>query len=480
MNIINEAKALRSIRFGECHPFLLMLDEQRTFQVDSILRLIPGRRLVVAGTWQQKRIVAKLFFDKRHASRHAAAEMTGIKLLRERNIPSPNLCFEAKTQDGKAHVLVFDYLRADIDLTKTWQQQNLRDELLPLLKMLVMEIATQHVFGLVQRDLHLNNFIFAKDSVYTLDAAQIESCGDVLTKKESMQNLALLFSQLGVDATSYQETLFDCYVNARGWIKKTTDLQELFFMIDMWGRERWNKFDKKIFRNSTHFSRSVTWRSESVFDRSYCLPEFIQFMQQPDAAFNRKEAIMLKNGRSSTVIRITLDGRDLVIKRYNMKSVWHWLRRCFRATRAKTCWRIAQKLRLFGVNTATPVAYIETHFLGLRGKSYFITEFITGENVSEYLQRCQNSSEEQNTMIKRICSLFSCLKKIAVTHGDLKATNLLVKNDEPVLIDLDGACEHVSPIVLKRTSQQEWQRFLRNFDATPTLKEKLIYETDTE
>jgi hypothetical protein len=101
--------------------------------------------------------------------------------------------------------------------------------------------------------------------------------------------------------------------------------------------------------------------------RDHAGVEFHQFMQQPETVFARADAIMLKNGRSSTVIRVNLDGLELVVKRYNMKNIWHRLRRALRHTRAHQSWRLAQKLNLFYVNTAKPVAYLEANVLGMRG-----------------------------------------------------------------------------------------------------------------
>jgi len=472
VNTHKNGNDLRAMSYEAKQLFSLTL-QSGELHANDILRLIPGRRLVVAGIWQGKTVVAKLFLDKRHAKRHADAELAGIKLLQERNIPSPKFYGESQSEDGCVHALIFEWLEADIDFARAWHQVSIRDALLPLLKALVIEVATQHVFGLTQRDLHLNNFLFANSSIWTLDAAQIESHGGRLPKKQSMDNLALLFSQLGADSENYQEILFKHYVNARGWAWKQEDLRELYFMTDLWGKERWKNYERKIFRNSTHFISKANWASESVCDREFYKNELMGFINNPEYVFSRTDVQVLKKGRSSTVIRVSMDGHDYVIKRYNIKNWWHWMRRCLRTTRAKKCWRIAQKLRLFGIHTARPVAYIENNIAGVRGKSYFVTEYVTGSNVNDYLQQNQADNLKQNSMVTKVCSLLSSLKKMAITHGDLKMTNLLVSQEsEPVLIDLDGACEHRSVTILQRTSKKEWQRFLRNFDGAPSLRNK--------
>jgi len=130
-------------------------------------------------------------------------------------------------------------------------------------------------------------------------------------------------------------------------------------------------------------------------------------------------------------------------------------------------------MTFFGIRTAKPVAYIERHFLGLKGKSYFVMEYIDGQHAGEYLLHDQQSEAKLDKMIARITQLLKNLARLELTHGDLKITNILIDQDEqPLLIDLDGAAEHRSVDSLRKAWQKEIKRFLRNFDSDSALSKK--------
>jgi RIO-like serine/threonine protein kinase len=80
-------------------------------------------------------------------------------------------------------------------------------------------------------------------------------------------------------------------------------------------------------------------------------------------------------------------------------------------------------------------------------------------------------------MIKRISLLLKSVAKVEITHGDLKITNILVNSaEQPVLIDLDGATEHISLSGLRTAWQKELARFLLNFNSNPVLRKKFEAE----
>jgi tRNA A-37 threonylcarbamoyl transferase component Bud32 len=452
---------------GKNLPVVLQL-QQGEVLLQQVIRSIPRRRLIVMGEWCDKQVVIKIFIDKRRAKNHLEREAAGIKALQKNNIPSPGLYYEGTSADGVVQVLIFQRIADAVSVEEIWKNKKSNAGKLTVLKMMVHEIATQHVLGVLQHDMHLKNFLITEKSIFTLDGGQIEIFNHLLPRKESLKSLALFLAQLGVGMETLQESLFHYYVKLRGWILKPQDTEYLFTQIHYWNVKRWNKFHKKIFRKSTQFQPYTKWNYRGMIDRERMQPEMMQFLQSPDMIFQSSKSKMLKNGRSSTVIKVNLDGMDYVIKRYNMKNTWHWLRRCLRHTRARRAWQMAHKLLMFGVNTARPIAYLERHYAGLNTVSYFVTDYVSGGDIKHHLQT-------QREMIAATINLFDSLAKLAITHGDLKLSNFLVDEyGAPMLVDLDGVKEHATMARTTTAWRNEIDRFLANFNDTPTLQQQIV------
>lgn len=470
---------LQAANFSFNKPFCLRLADGQFILFNEVVRVLPKKRMVAFGTWQGKQIAAKLFFDLKSAKRNAEKDVTGIKSLQKNKIPTPELLYEGKSLDQCVYVLIFERILDAANLGDVWQNRISMEDVLPALQSVIIEIATQHVLGLLQHDLHLRNFLLTEKTIYTLDGAQIELFPFLLSKKISINNLALFLSQLGINMESYQEQLFKYYAQARGWSLKPEDTVELFRLIKKWNDIRWNKFEKKAYRDSSDFVSVNTWTSVGMVNRHFEGEEFSKLIADPESAFTQRSTKILKSGRSSTVVKVTLDQHDYVVKRYNMKNIWHRLRRCLRPTRASSCWRLAQKLYLFNVPTAMPVAFIEQRILCIRGKSYYITQYVPGEHAGEWFFHHFSKPEKIDMMIKRISLLLKSVAKVEITHGDLKITNILVNdNDEPCLIDLDGAAEHLSLSSLRKEWKKELNRFLQNFDTNPAILKKFEVELE--
>lgn len=484
---IHDTHGLDTVTWGDLYaadyrfnkPFCLRFSDKQAFFSDKVVRLLPKKRMVLFGTWHGKPAVAKCFYAPRQAKRHLENDIAGIQSLQKNKIPTPEILYEGFTEDKRVYVLVFERILESKNLEEIWYERQNIEEVMPLLKAVIIEIATQHVLGLLQHDLHLKNFLLTERTVYTLDGAQIEVFPHLLTKQVSVSNLVLFLSQLGVDMEQHQEVLFKHYAEARGWSLKKDDFTDLFLQIKKCNELRWKKYSQKIFRNSSNFARISNFYTYSMYDRNYEGNGLQLLLAQPEMAFMPPALKILKAGNSATVVKIRLDGRDYVVKRYNMKNTWHRLRRLFRQTRAAASWRLANKLYLFGIRTAKPVAFIENRILGVRGVSYYVMEYVSGEHVGDYLSRNSMKIDKVTNMIRRVSALLRSVAKVEITHGDLKITNVLVNAEEqPVLIDLDGAAEHASLSGLRKAWQKELARFLQNFNANPVLRKKFEVELE--
>lgn len=459
---INVIKNMRHIHDPHPVPFLIELTENKAPLIcEKIIRLVPKKRLVALGTWEGKNVIIKLFFSSKNAKKHGFREVSGIKKLIAARIPTPDLLYYGMAFHDPLFVLVLEYIPhgQHISINEIKEKEN-------QLEAIVLELATQHVFGIVQRDLHFNNFLITDNIIYTLDGSQIQKKQSPLSKKESLQHVSILFSQLGAGTDKLKEKLFEVYAKSRGWVMKDREKKKLCVLVQKRIQKRWAHYQKKIFSTCTAFLSLKKWNEWIVYDRQYASDDFLQFLKNPNFIFDQYGTTVIKAGRSSTVAKIRLANREFVVKRYNIKNGWHALRRCFRPTRAVKNWRLSQYLTWMGVATAKPVAFIEKRFLGLRLQSYFIMEFISGVDAGDYFSEPRNQKNA-----KSILQLFENLRELHLTHGDLKTKNIIMQKDNPVLIDLDGMQYHHTKKSLSHGIKKDKQRWMKNWENQSEIKD---------
>lgn len=446
-------------------PFFISLtDHDEPILCKEVIRIIPGKRLVAFGVWDNQEVAIKLFYKKRTAKRDFQRDVFGVEALMHANVPTPKLLFKGTSDKNRIYALIYEKITDSHSIETLWREKNSIEELKPLLQAAVIEIATQHVLGILQHDLHLKNFLVNEKGIYTLDGGKISKFDLPLEKKLSMEYLALFLVQLGAGVTELQYELFDVYTQSRGWLIKPADIQYFQKMMAQNNKIRSQRYHKKIFRNCSAFKKIKKLNKLIMYDRAYESKEFIQFLKNPEKIIKQASTQLLKKGRSSTVARVTVDNRVLVVKRYNIKNSWHWLRRCFRGTRAKKSWRVGQYMYEWGIATAKPIAFIEHQVFGLRGKSYFIMENVDGCHAGHYFSQYNDNLQQYEQMAKNLLALFYSLAELRLTHGDLKMTNILIEKNMPVLIDLDGVEEHQSLFGLRYSFNLEIKRFMKNWE----------------
>lgn len=467
---INRA-TLRKAGYGFDNTFVLKLAEHPApFVSEKVARIIPGKRLVAFGRWNNMPVVAKIFFS-RQAKQHIKKDAHGAEALLKGKIPSPAIYYQGTAVDPKIQIILFEHIESAQSLDDFWQKNQHTAHSEPVLLTLVLELATQHVMGLLQKDLHLKNFLLAKGKIYTLDGAGIKIYSCPLSKKQSIENLALLFSQLGMHTHKLQQRLFDAYIKARNWLIEKSDLHLLQKYIRHWYTTRWAYFSKKIFRSSTQFKQINKFGTYILYDRNYDSSELQHLILDPDHYFCHPKTEVLKAGRTTTVVKIQLGNRALVVKRYNIKGLIHRIKCCFKSSRAITSWRLAHQLHFVGTPTAKPVAIIEHSFLGLRGETYFIMEY-SGIPAQHFFANSDIDIQQKTVIAKRIIIALFNLARLQLSHGDLKITNILLnKNLEPVLIDLDSMRTHKSSLSFWHRFRKDIERFLHNWQDNPELQQ---------
>ncbi|HET8709887.1 MAG TPA: lipopolysaccharide kinase InaA family protein, partial [Spongiibacteraceae bacterium] len=222
---------------------------------------------------------------------------------------------------------------------------------------------------------------------------------------------------------------------------------------------------QKCFRSTTATCFASAFDRVYAFRRSDAGSDLEVFLRDPDSTMARGRA--LKLGNSSTVAKLTMDGRSVVIKRYNMKSTWHWLRRCWRPSRAWMSWHNAHWLDLLGLHTPTPIAFLEMRCGPLRQRAYYVCEYIAGDALSEALSQRNPSNQELAELEK----YFTTAAHEHLIHGDMKATNFFLYQEKLFVLDLDSLREE-SKRRWKTLFLRDLQRFQRNWGIeTPWLNQ---------
>jgi tRNA A-37 threonylcarbamoyl transferase component Bud32 len=224
--------------------------------------------------------------------------------------------------------------------------------------------------------------------------------------------------------------------------------------------------------NLTLLSDRASQYSTGQLHIHHCLrddsPLIHQTLKNPDLALSDPACQIIKNDNTTTVGLICRDGYKIAIKRYNTKNTWHRLRRTVRNSRAENCWHFTRTLRNLEISVAPVVAWIQEIQVGLKGRSWFVSEFVDGISCLDHLKRDVSHAEIEKTL-SEIVGILCKLRHKHISHGDLKATNILLSDQGPVLIDLDAMRQHKTESTYQQAARKDINRFLRNWQDNPVL-----------
>jgi tRNA A-37 threonylcarbamoyl transferase component Bud32 len=450
-------------------PFSLALDGESgataIVYCAETVRALPGKRLVCRGSWQQQPVYVKVYFA---GDRHWQAERRGLQVLHEHKIPAATLLHAGTADGGALHILILAEIAPADTLAQVWQQADDEATEQRLLTLALLTLARHHRAGLEQRDIHLNNFLLASGQLVTLDGGGIHVSGKAeLSEPASRDNLARFFAQLYPRHDALVEAVLPGYRTQRGWDETRLPVAGMLSRIRHFRRERQRQFLKKIFRDCSAFVCERSWRSVRICDRSLSTPALQALLADPDASLQPGNARYLKQGNTSTLWSVMVDGRELVVKRYNIKGPGHGLNRALRRTRAAISWENAHRLAFYGILGARPVALREQRFGPLRGRAWLIMDHVGGEDITRLCETADANDAATTTAIQRMTTLLRQLAECRITHGDMKGTNFIQTSKGIAVIDLDALREHGSEKGFQAAQRRDLQRFMRNWQECP-------------
>ncbi|MEX5571898.1 lipopolysaccharide kinase InaA family protein [Pseudomonas lijiangensis] len=437
-------------------------------QLLTLLRVLPGQRYVGAGVWRGRTVLAKLLVGNK-AARNFQRELDGVRLLAEQGLTTPLLLADG-LQEGEGGWLLFEFLDGAESLGDAWEQVRnlppLADEQQSVLGEALSAIALLHAKGLWQEDLHLDNLLRHNGQLYLIDGAgiRVEEAGKPLSRQAVLENLGVFFAQLPKSLEPFTEELLVQYLLSNA--EHALPMEALQKQIDKVRSWRLKDYLNKTGRDCSLFSvedSASRFRAIRREEEAVLLP----VLEQADALLDKGH--LYKTGGAASVGRVEVNGRPLVIKRYNIKNFSHWLKRFWRPSRAWHSWREANRLEFLGIATPRPLAVLEQRVLGLRRKAYLVTEFLQGPDIIKRFAPHVESGDVPENELLALDRLFEQLIRERISHGDLKGHNLFWHEDRWALIDLDAMQQHSSQSSFAAAFARDRARFMRNWPTDSAL-----------
>ncbi len=419
------------------------------------------------GRWNGRAVYAKKFTGSR-AKKHFERDLFGVSTLSCAHIATPELLYKGEVESG--FVAVFAMIDNALNAETGYVEFNDRDRL-ALMNRLVETVAKHHQAGLVQTDLYFKNFLIDVNSqtVYTLDGDGIRKF-ETLSQQQALENFAVLLSKMdALEVEAWGKMLLASYHATHQ--KFSFSLETLKKLSAKFRTQAAAKYAKKVLRTCTDVEVKKTDGNFVAIARQdeEALPN-LAVVHLDDAI---KTAKILKNGRTCTVALVDFSGKKYVVKRYNIKHIGHFFWRMLRKTRAENSWVNAHRLTLLGISTAKPVALVEQRFGGLKGKAYFLTEFLDAPDIQQFF-KTSSDKVARAEVLKNTVQLFYRLFLLKISHGDFKATNIKIAKLTPVLIDLDSMRQHHCDFFAERAHVRDLKRFMQNWKDDTSLYNALL------
>lgn len=474
------ASALDLLAQHELHSADITLENGTTLTLLTDVRLVPARRLVCQASWQGQTVFAKLFFGLRSEA-YALRDQQGVNALEAANILTPKQLTLTRASVPNVYVLIFEVITPSQHAEALYAEAS-SSERKQLIQQLVVIVAKQHQAGLMQTDMYLKNFLVQATNVYSIDGDGIRKTAS-LSRHAALKNLGVLLSKVDVlELKQHLPAWLDVYAKVRGW-PAPPPLKTMQALIQ---QARWQAVaryaDHKVFRQCTDVT--VKQDAQQYLAVAQAFSSDIVDLRETTLDSWMQNAELLKDGNTCTVAFATIATQPMVIKRYNIKNIGHRLSRMWRASRAAVSWANAHRLRLLGLPTPQPIALLETRTMGLRGKAYFLSEYIQAPDLAESFGTITDKVERA-ALVKAVVQLCYRLFLLQISHGDFKATNIKVLAGQPILIDLDSMQQHRWDFFANRAHVRDLQRLMQNWKHDTSLYNafiksfKVVYDDHT-
>ena len=401
----------------------------------KVLREVPNKRKVVEASYDNECFVVK-FFKKRT---EYLKELAGVFHLNEAGIVTPKVySFGISSNE---YYIIFQKINEALTVEQFLSSNENLSSKQAVIKQVLALNKKMYEKNIMQLDNYFKNYLYANSEIYLIDGGLVRKIKFFKSTRKFL-NFSLISSK----------------INPEYFSKKTTSYKNTFVeflhkkCVDFYIHKAISNFQKKTLRTSSQFEKKASLNYLLLKQRDFNF----DFSKLDDFLLN---AEIIKNGNTCTVFR----HEYLVIKRYNIKSVWHFIKTQFIKSRGKNSWQISNTFQLQNLPCPKPFFYYEKRFFFFRLTSYFAIERINGENIVSYQESLQENIQNEN-LKNNIFKLFNTLNYYKFIHGDLKKTNILVDNKMQIMmIDFDKSFFSMSQSIYNYKIKKQVARFLSNW-----------------
>ena len=204
-------------------------------------------------------------------------------------MPAPAILYSGPLPEGKAFIIVFEYLagadRLDKVLTRTHSEQARKD----VKNQLVACLAGHHQQGVVQNDQHLGNFLVEGKMVYSLDGDQIQTFSSSVPIRCSLNNLAAFFACFPPEEDREIDSFLKQYFRLRELPLKEGTVRKVLKKTRHSRKQRIKEYMRKIFRNRDPFVVEKSRIRFCVYDQRLWDKAYAPFKGNPDNFFTHRK-----------------------------------------------------------------------------------------------------------------------------------------------------------------------------------------------
>jgi len=290
-----------------------------------------------------------------------------------------------------------------------------------------------HDSGLFHKDLHAGNFLRDDRSFFLIDLHRARILRSV-SLDQRVWNLSHLFHSLrSVWGEKEHLRFLDRYFEGDSISSK--EKKEYLMKIHSWmvrlQKRQWRSRTKRCLKESTEFS--VVKKNDRIVyrRREFDLEEVIQGVEEHLRISSREPCELIKKDTKSTVSYLKRGDKDIYVKQFIYPyGRGRWSQYLF-PSKGIRAWVGGNGLKVRGVSSITPLALLERRgWSGKRESFLFMEALRDGLEMDRYILSDLEGREKKRAFVKAFAHWLSSLHQKGIYHQDMKACNVLVRENE--------------------------------------------------